>query len=572
MTNHLSRDQLLLYLDGELSSSDMRKAAAHLQACWTCQVELGRLKEHIAVIFDAQAELLGPSPPSPPKPWPRVESRIEKARESHRPFWRKLFTPRSRLSLAYGTSALALLILGMLVWAPVVPVSAKEVLNNAILAGNGRQAITLRQVVRQRVRITKTVAGGNARTAALNSWKSAKSSYWNAGPDSVNTELLARYQANGLASALPLSPAAIESWAKVAGSEPSALSEGRHVAVQVLANSAGQSRGLRAVSFHVQTGDWHMDQMTLSFVDATFQISEEESTILDRKEVPKEILAALKLDVDSSPPSLPAASVSGSREAEVLTGKTTPVNLDDLEMDVRSALHLMGADLGESIEIVVRPPNRLLIKAAGVSPKRKEQLTTLWGNKQAVRLDFEEPATDAVPRRTAAKTMAIQDADQARQTNLSQYFNSPAAQENYARTVLKTSTGILAHLYALRELASRWPPASEGRLSTDSKAKLIVMLRDHATELRTGTTTLKQDLQLILRGEPANGQPTVTGSSNWQDASSSGLDAASTIDRTLRALLTMSDAPLSLDQALSKLHQASRDLELALNELAQSLK
>ena len=105
---------------------------------------------------------------------------------------------RSRLSLAYGTPALALLIVGILVWAPVAPVSANEVLRKAMVADKARQSITLQQVVRQRVRIRKTGAGAGPRTAALDSWKSAKSTYWNSGADPLNTELLARYRANGL--------------------------------------------------------------------------------------------------------------------------------------------------------------------------------------------------------------------------------------------------------------------------------------------------------------------------------------------------------------------------------------
>ena len=234
-----------------------------------------------------------------------------------------------------------------------------------------RQSITLQQVVRQRVRIRKTVTGADDSTTALQSWKSAKSAYWNSGGDPVNAELLARYQANGLTSVLPLSPEAIESWCKLAGSEPSASSEGQHVAVQVLANPAGQSRGLKAVSFHVQSGNWHMDRMTLSFMDATFQINEEESSILGRHEVPNEILAALELKVDDSLPTSEPATSASRAVTSGLSGESTPINLDDLEMAVRSTLHGIGADLGEDIVVVARPPNQLVINAYGTSSKGK---------------------------------------------------------------------------------------------------------------------------------------------------------------------------------------------------------
>lgn len=576
MTSHLSREQLLRHLDGELSGSAMRKTAAHLQACWSCQVEFDRLKQHIALIVDAEAEVFGPSLPSPPKPWPRIEPRLEKARESGIPFWRKLalFAPLSRMSLVYGTPALAVLIVGILLWGPVAPVSAKEMLNRAIVADRGRQSITPQQVLRQKVRVKKVAAGARERTTAFESWKSAKSAYWNSGADPVSTELLARYQANGLATALPLSPAAVESWAKIAGSEPSASSEGQHIDVHVIANPAGQARGLKAVNFQVQTGNWHMDQMTLSFADATFQISEEASSILNRHEVPNEILNALELKVDHSVLTSGSATPVSSAVATRLTGESTPVNLDDLEVDVRYALRGLGADLGERIEISVRPPDQLVINAAGASSGRKEQLEAILGNKPGVRLEFEEPANSVSPRQAAAKTIVIPDADQSSQTpdaRLSQYFSSPTEQEGYARSVLKTSAAILDRLYALRKLAGRWPPSSDDRLSVDSKAKLSAMLRDHTRELQAGTTTLRTDLQVILKGEQTKGQPIATGGIMWQDASSSGLDAASTLDRTLRALLTISDAPLSLDEALPKLRQGLSDLERAVGELTKSL-
>ena len=190
---------------------------------------------------------------------------------------------------------MAALLVGILIWAPVRPVSAKEVLSKEISIDTGRQSITSQQVVRQRVRIRKTSTGSaGERVAALESWKSTRSAYWKSKSDPVNTELLDQYKANGLASSLPLSPTAVESWARVAGSEPSASREGQNIFVQVVSNPAGQARGLKEVSFRVKTADWHMDQMTLSFADATFQISEEESSILDKHEIPTEVLNALE--------------------------------------------------------------------------------------------------------------------------------------------------------------------------------------------------------------------------------------------------------------------------------------
>lgn len=574
MTSHLSREQLLKHLDGELSRFAVRRTTEHLQACWSCQVEFDRLKQHIALIFDAQTEAFGKSMP-PPKPWPRIEPRLEQARVHSITLWDMLakFMERTRMSLAYGGAILALLLIGFLIWAPVVPVSAKEVLTRAIATETGRQSITQKEVVRQRVRVRKTVYGAiGERTAALESWKSIKSAYWNSGADPVNAELRERYKANGLASALPLSPAALETWTKLAGAEPSASTEAQSVAVQIISNSAGQARGLTGVKFHIQAGNWHLEQMTLSFADATFQISEEESSILNRKDVPNEVLKALEPEMDNSlRTSAPATPPNRALAAPALTGESTPANLDDLEIAVRYTLHGLGADLGEGIEVAVSQPGQVVVNAAGASPQRKEKLSALLGNQPGVRLEFREPAGDSSSR-APAKAIAIPGVDQSNQPSdarLAQYFDTAVAQENYARKVLQVSTDVLAHLYALRDLAGRWPPEREGRLSKDGTAKLTLILQDHSSELRGATSTLKKDLQLILKSETER-LPGATGV-KWQNASASGLDAALRVDRALRSLLTISDAPLSFDRALPRLQQGLRELELALDGLARSL-
>jgi anti-sigma factor RsiW len=115
MTRHLSKEQLLRHLDGEMSMSGMRNAAEHLHACWACQVEFSRLKEHIAAILDAHVNVLSPSLPPPSAPWPRLEPRLERAMRSNpRPFWRTAVAfgeaPLERL-LAFGAVAAALVLI-----------------------------------------------------------------------------------------------------------------------------------------------------------------------------------------------------------------------------------------------------------------------------------------------------------------------------------------------------------------------------------------------------------------------------------------------------------------------------
>ena len=116
MNRHLSKEQLLRHLDGEMSISGMRRAATHLQACWSCQVEFSRLKEHIAAIIDAHVNVFSPSLPPPHAPWPRLEPRLKRAtRSAPRFFWRMAISSGAtsgRMQFAVGAliSALTLIV------------------------------------------------------------------------------------------------------------------------------------------------------------------------------------------------------------------------------------------------------------------------------------------------------------------------------------------------------------------------------------------------------------------------------------------------------------------------------
>ena len=564
MTRHLSQEQVLRHLDGELSKLATWKTERHLCACWSCQVEFGRLKEQIAAILDADTAVFGPSLPPPPKPWSRLEPRLEqKMRENRVPFWKKvpLAGRALRTQLVYGGAALVLTLAAFSVWVSVKPASAKEVLQRAIAADEGRLAITEQQMVRQRVRVKKTKhLAPYEHATRLESWKSNESTYWKSGDDPVNAELLELYKANGLASALPLSPAVVETWAKIAGGEPSASHNRESFEVQIVSNPQAAARGLEEVSLHVQRQNWHLDEMTLFFIDATYQITEEESSIVARNDVPSDVMTFL------APP-----EPNPIQPAQGVTRTVAPtVNLDDLEMAVRCDLHSIGADLGEGIEISARTPGQVLVDVWQASPHTKERVLRLLANRPGVELEFRAPDADRLSGQGAAKTIPQTAAppvppDQ----RLIAFFRSAEAEENFTRSVLEACNNVLDHLHALGNLAGRWPSPQESRISSDSKIHLESMVRDHAREILRATLDIEKQLDPLIKnfGAPVRENVPAPAGSSWQDASASGLDAARRLDRILRSLLSTSDAPLSPEDALPGLQRGLRDLKLAARQL-----
>jgi len=116
MTDHLTRERLLRYVDGELSRSAMAETTEHVQSCWSCRVELGHLEEDIGLILDAHNQVFMPSLPDPQQPWPRIEPKLHASEESsRRPFFWRRVVPVAALVLrppyAFATAALVMLLI-----------------------------------------------------------------------------------------------------------------------------------------------------------------------------------------------------------------------------------------------------------------------------------------------------------------------------------------------------------------------------------------------------------------------------------------------------------------------------
>lgn len=130
MNSHLTPQQMLAFIDGELSKAEARHVDEHLHSCWTCLTEVDRLKNDIATILDAHHESFGPALPTPPKPWLSIEALIAKSvPPAQASPWARFtmyldsaFTP---LRLLLFSAAFAVLLVCALTVFHAMPVSAK---------------------------------------------------------------------------------------------------------------------------------------------------------------------------------------------------------------------------------------------------------------------------------------------------------------------------------------------------------------------------------------------------------------------------------------------------------------
>jgi hypothetical protein len=577
MTEHLTKEEMLRYLDGELSKSSKARTAEHLESCWTCRAELDHLEADIALILDAQNQIFVPSLPPPPKPWVGIEANLKNRERrlrgsSFKVFEKEVSVPIFRTSAPLITAALVAVLIVALIWWPVRPISAEEVLHRVEVADGNRLQVPPHQVLRQQVQIKKRARHSSvAQAANLEAWKSDQSTYWQGGQEAIGSELLHLYKSLGIASTLPLSPQAVKAWTHLAGSVPTAFKESAEsIKIQVAAKDAESSHGLEEVSVHVLSQDWHVDEMQLKFVDSVYDIAEENLSIVDRRDVPSDVMAFL---APPSPKPIKMASVPHLPRVIVPSPSPPLPNLDDVELGVRYDLHRIGADLGESIEVTTQKSGPVVVNAWGISPERKSQLLVMLQNRPEVRLDLQAPGdSGAISNPSSTHVVIIPQEGTPKQISddqLSKFFGSTETEENYTRTVVQISTDILSHFYALRTLATRWPPEKDVQLDGDSKARLTAMVEDHGRRVRDDLIELKAELGPLLNNF---GYEIQSGASTgvitpWQPTSLSGLDAAKWLDHVLRSLLTTSESPLSLNAALPAIQRGLLDLDRSAHEL-----
>lgn len=565
MPDHLSRQELLSYFDGELSASAEHNAKEHLSSCWTCQTELERIKEQIGLVLSAHTELFEPSLPPPPNPWVRLEPRLEEREKTKfAAAWKRFFTASgfSLRSLAYG-GAMAAFVFGIFLWLPGSKLTAKEILRNVAAADRARLAVDAQQAVKQRIRIKRTSRNGMNKSVESDVWKTPGSLHWGDGLD----VLRARYQSNGIPLELPLSSTAIESWMHFTR-EPVISREGDQIEVHSSANPASGSQEVSEVRFRVEP-NWRVIALTLAFEDETLEITETQTSVVNRVDIPASVLAQVAAPPASTNPSATRKNSLPSTPG-IPTEPSTP-NADDLEMSVRYAIHGIQADLGEGIDVVSSGPGSVTVNAAGASQGIKEKLNAMFAGRRDVQVILAVPAnqTPGTSRRTITQVVASGQA--IRDPRLAKVFETGTAQEDYTRSLLQSGSIVLSRLHALQEIAKRWP--EDKQLSVKAKGQLIEMVQNHIRELRKGVTVWTTDLDVLLNGLGYEKIPLASGPNppDWRQASARGLDAALGVDRTIRSLLTVSDRPIAIDEALPQLRSAIADLQNATHSLRAAI-
>jgi hypothetical protein len=522
-------DELLLRLaDGELEPKEADRAQAHLKACWRCRTRFEDLQTNIADYMRYRETVMKPLLPPPPQPWSSLRGQLRRVDSDMAPArrWRA-----PRVSPGWLAAAAALLV-GMVAYRfwrePVV--SAAEILRKASAAETSPPA-------RRRIRI-------KTRSRTLVRARSLRGKTATAGQDGT-AELQALFAAANFSWEEPLSARSFEAW-------HGQLSD-KVDTVSILTDQGGrlydirtttQSGKLTDAELTVRAADWQPVHEILQFNAG------EKVEISEMEDAPADLAPPVSIAARPTPDraQVPERTASAGDELRVI-----------------DALHRIGADLGEPIEVTRTKGSGVQVAAHGLDSGRKEQLRAILAGLPWVTLLVDDPqqtvSSDGEDQRREKRLSTAPVS--ALQLQLQSYLGGATAMQKFTDGILDASDGAMARAHALRNLAERFPRDQEETLSTAEQSLLATLRREHTSALKDLARQMVHLVQPVLP-VPEKPQPAVSHADSWQEGTRALLEATRQVDRLLNQMLAGGDS----DQARQ---HTPRELASALASLQAQL-
>lgn len=612
---HSSDDELLLYLDGELTVKEAGWVRAHLEGCWSCRMRAEKIQEAISSFVEFRDRVRTPELPPPPCGWRTFESSLgpfagatEASVAPSR--WQALFDslgrlffrPQQLIRLAAG-----LLLAALAVWAVIrsqsVPVvSANELLQAAMKAQANEVRSVAQPVVYQKLLVRRRVA---TREEALvwEIWnESAKVRFRQCVNDHGNrhfvstevqeapallSELQRVFQTNRLDWRRPLSPSAYQAWRQTVVEKREAVSAGMvanglpALTVTTVPQHVVEIGGIVEASLVVRARDWHPLEQRLRIRreggEWEYRLAETAFEVINAE--------TLHPSFFTDPASNALAPVQAGRaelsalEPALLDTGLQPTNtdlsaaLDDAETEVRYALHRAGGDLGEPIEIIRQPSGKLEVRGLVNTAKRKQELDAVLRTIPNVTVNL-KTVEEATRSATAGPVSAEEPSSEGRlevgggalplgeMLAQRQKVNDEEIKE-LSNTALALSEAALAEAWALRRLAERYTPAELARLNPQSRRKLTLIVRDHLKALRGRIESIRALLTPALQsvaGDRPESAPSVAWETSWPAFSAPLFKTLQRMNRLTSALCAT--APIEKFEAarIAQYERSAREL------------
>jgi hypothetical protein len=495
--SHPPPEDLLRCSDGELESERMERIARHLKECGECSVWLANLQdgeqEYAHTFFPAFKEAAAP----PREPWFDLRSRLAEF-DAVPPVtptltWghRVAVTPFRWAAIAAGVALVMILVQ----WSSHESVSAAELLRKA----SSQESVDTRP--RRPIRL-KTKSGAFSRPAL---WTRTTTGY--AAAESLHVLFVsANFSWDD-----PLSARSFSSWRN-------ALTD-RHD--DIVKRDEPDGGGVYEIRTSSASGALSEARLTLRVSDLhpineTLRFRNEE--LVEITEIPGE------LPVMPSTPERPALI------AEVQEPKITPGE----ELRVWAALHQLGADLGEPVDVEVDATrNKIKVSALGLGSERRASIERALNSMPQVELMF----TTIQPLRSSPETATDSVVEAPGGPSLQQ-----KTAEDFTNHLLEASQSALLRAYAIRKLGQRFPADVERSVSSEERALLTSLLSDHFAAFEAHTRRVMEAARQLAPMRPSSPAPSI---GIWQSQAETLLAATKHLDSVLNQVLAVRGSDVS---------------------------
>ncbi len=526
MNHHPEDDELMRYADGEMPARKAREVRSHLEACWQCRAGLEELQKVISDCVRYRKDLLHVYLPSPPARWGDIYqgfAEIDASRNSVPLFLRireslslRLNVPprwasrwASRWAPRWATAALAIILAGVLSveFLQTPSIQAAELLRKAGLAADARPA---------KPRLIQIKTSKHQITRRLNSALSASST-------EAATEIQALFRAARYNWNDPLTVRSYQDWRD-------GLADKRDDVTTVTDQTPDHS----VYRIHTAAATGEIAQATLTLRILDLQPVHERFEFRDREwmeisELPDEAAPAFALA-----PAL--AALAGNPHTGPGPARITEATVGE-ELQVFAALHRIGADLGDPIE-VTRERSQIVVAGVGIAPERQEQIHKALDAVPNVVVRFSEPAAAASQyAQPAQPEKSISPQFQAR---IEQQIGGRQNFEQFSSQLLDMTDAMMSRAYALRRLADRFSEDLEASLSPADRQVLQNLNREHTTAIKRQAAQIERLLQPVLMplgGSPAGGTSSGIRSISWQPATEELFQNARNVETLLAVML-----------------------------------
>lgn len=503
-TRHISDEDLLAHLDGELSARGAAHVRGHLQSCWECRSRAEKMGRAISELVDARNVFHAATPP--PGGWRGFDARLSAAAREEAaklPAWRSFSVPVLPIGVAAAAAMLALVV--WLARSPIV--SAQEILTRAGSAELSEIQATSEPVIYQKIEVRRKVHG-RLQSAQIESWTDwRRQRVARRGDAETWRDLDEVLRENRMASRPLLSPAAYMSWRDGLKSKKEQvvrerLQNGAEVlSITTSVDGAAAPGSIREARLVVRATDWHPVRQSVRLGpdadEGEFELAELAFDVRP--------LAALDESLFGAAPRPAPAPVVPPRPAPapvaVFVGPPPP---DPDEVMARSllALHTAGACLREQIEVTRDGAAALSARGVAESADRKAELTRilLEAGVAQVQIDTTEDALRSLASGTqpaSLESVAPAEAFKSGKPPVADRWKDVLDSTEMTRlsnTAVTLSEEWLAHAAALGRVNRQFPTERRAKLSARSAALLGEVVRDHTDAIRKAIGRFREAL------------------------------------------------------------------------------